>query len=321
MLTKFEQCKGSVEYASWVDFWATLGQALFRGLIGWFSGSLGLSALGIYAIGDALGKGITLISIKVAKRPPSKSFPFGYGKILFVSSVVIGLSLIASGLYMGWTSFSHFEGVDAIPSPLSILGTLLSSIASIWLFRYLSCVGEKHNNLAILASAQENKGDAFTSAMVLLGILLATIGIPEADHYAAFLVSLAIIWMGLMVSWEALKGLLDIALPEDVLSDIARTARLTSGVEQVELIRGRNLGERWEIYLHIAVHENLSVKESNEIILQLKQRIHTQFSEIQHIWVVTQPYTQSEEGDYWSEQLFSFAKINNNSDSEENPHD
>ncbi len=305
-----KNCGESVERASWIDLWVTFGQALFRGLIGWFSGSLGLSALGIYAIGDALGKSITLISIKVAKRPPTKNFPFGYGKVLFISAIVIGLSLLISGLYLSWTSFSHLEGVDAVPSTLSIIGTLISAIASIWLFHYLSCVAEKSNNLAILAAAQENRGDAFSAGMVLLGILLATLGIPEADHYAAFLVSLTIIWMGLQVSWEALKGLLDISIPQEVLADIGRTAQLTRGVAQVELVRGRSLGERWEIYLHIAVDETLTVKQSNEIIQQLKQRTYDQFSEIQHIWVVTQPYTQPQEGDYWSEHLFSFQHLN-----------
>lgn len=309
MLAKIEQCDSSVERASWIDFWATFGQALFRGLIGWFSGSLGLSALGIYAVGDALGKGITLISVKISQRPPSKRFPFGYGKVLFISSIVIGLSLILSSLYMGWTSFSHFEGVDTIPGPLSILGTILSGVISIWLFHYLSCVADKHNNLAILAAAQENKGDAFTSGMVLFGILLSIIGVPEADHYAAFLVSLAILWMGLQISWDALKGLLDITISQEALSDIARTSRLTQGVERVELVRGRSLGERWEIYLHIAVDESLAVKESHQIVQQLKQRIYQQFAEIQHIWVVTQPYSPQEEDDYWSSHLFSLSDL------------
>ncbi len=314
MLKSIKNCSGSVEQASWIDLWATFGQALFRGLIGWFSGSLGLSALGAYAVGDALGKAINLASIKVAKRRPTKSFPFGFGKMVFVSSSVIGVSLIGSGLYLSWTSFTHLEGVDAIPDTLSIIGTTASGVISIWLYRYLSCVGDKSGNLAIQAAAQENKGDAFTAGLVLFGILLAIIGMPEADHYAAFLVSLAIIWMGIEVNRDALKGILDFTIAPETLSDIARIARLTPGVEQVELVRGRSLGEQWEIYLHIAVEESLPIKRSNEIIQQLRGAIHKQFAEIQHIWVVTQPHGETEEDDYWSEQLFSFQNLKDSTD-------
>lgn len=286
----FKQCEKSVEQASWIDFWATVVQSLFRGIIGFTSGSLGLSALGIYAVGDAVSKMITITSIRISKRAPTESFPFGFGKILFVSSVFIGLLLFTSGAFMAWTSFSDQQGVEEVPSMMAIVGTVLSAIMSLVIYSYLSCVARKHNNLATESAAQENRGDAMTSIMVLVGVLLATLGVHGADHYTAFVLSLALMWMGMRLAWEALKGLLDVSIPKETLVEIGGISGGIAGVKAVEQVRGRNLGEFWDIYLHIEVDEQISVADSNQIVCETKRQLHRRYSQIQHIWVDTQPH-------------------------------
>lgn len=286
----FKQCEKSVEQAGWFDLWATVLQSLLRGFIGFTSGSLGLSALGVYAVGDALSKAITLTSLKISKRPATENFPFGFGKILFVSSIMIGTLLFSSGAVMAWTSFTDRAGVEEIPNIWAIVGTLVSAGISLMIYGYLSCVAQKYNNLATEAAAQENRGDAMTSVMVLVGILLATLGFHGADHYTAFLLSLALMWMGIKLAWEALKGLLDVSIPKDALTEISAISAEIAGVKEVELVRGRNLGEFWDIYLHIAVNEQISVADSNRIVCETKQQLHQRYAQIQHIWVDTQPH-------------------------------
>ncbi len=287
---RFQACDKSVEQASWIDFWATVVQSLFRGVIGFTSGSLGLSALGVYAVGDAVSKMITITSIRISKRAPTERFPFGFGKVLFVSSVVIGLLLFSSGAVLAWTSFIDQQGVEQVPSTMAIVGTVISALMSLVIYSYLSCVARKHNNLATEAAAQENRGDAMTSIMVLVGVLLATAGLHGADHYTAFVLSLALMWMGGKLVWEALKGLLDVSIPKEELAEIGMISGGIAGVREVELVRGRNLGEFWDIYLHIAVDEHMIVADSNQIVCEIKRQLHSRYAQIQHIWVDTQPH-------------------------------
>ncbi len=317
---KYSHCHRCVEEAGLLDFWITLGQALFRSLLGGITGSLGLGVLSLYSLGDALAKGFTLISIRLARRPPTKIFPFGYGKILFISSLVVGLSLFGSGLYMAWTSFADM-GSAAVTAPgwVSMVGTILSALSSLVMYRYLSCVARENPNLALSAAAVESRSDLLTSLVVLVGILLSNGILPEADHYAAFLVALAVMWMAIGVMREALWGLLDISVSQTLLSDIARTCRLNTGIVDVDLIRGRHLGEGVELYLHVSVAEALSVQESYTLTEQLKQRIYAEFTQIHHIWVVTTPAESAsvEHEDYWSNHLFSFKGAFGGGDTQE----
>ena len=66
-----------VENAARLDLGGTLAQAIFRSLLGVMSGSMGMAAQGLYSIGDAITKSLTLASIRISKIPPSKTFPLG----------------------------------------------------------------------------------------------------------------------------------------------------------------------------------------------------------------------------------------------------
>ncbi|MBF0270969.1 MAG: cation transporter [Magnetococcales bacterium] len=306
-MTPFKQCQKCVVQAGWTDLAAAIAQAIFRSLLGWLSGSLGLVVQGLYSIGDAVTKSVTLFSIHVAKRPPSKTFPFGFGKVLFISSFAIGVVLIVGGIFLGLTSFTDIVGIQSVPSLMTAVGILLSAAASECMYRFLGCVAKENNNSAIESASMDNRLDAASSIIVLIGIFLSNIGIPSADHMAAFVISLLVIRIGGLIAWDAIKGLLDVTVSQDALSEMARTARMIQGVQEVKLIRGRSLGEYWEIYLHIAIDEKLTIRAGHDLSTLLKERLLTDFPKVQHIWVVTIPSETEEEdgGNYWKEHLFS----------------
>ncbi len=309
---KFEYCQKCVVPAGWADLWGTLAQAVFRSLLGWMSGSMGLVVQGLYSTGDALTKGVTLVSVQIAGRPPSKTFPFGFGKILFISSLMIGVGLLFGGVSLGLTSFTDLAGLQSVPSLLTVLGVILSASASECMHRYLGCVAKENNNAAIQSAAWDNRLDAVSSVVVLIGIVLSNMGVTAADHMAAFVVSLMVMRIGGLIAWNAVKGLLDVTVSREVLADIARMARMTQGVQDIKLIRGRSLGEYWEIYLHVALDETLSIHEGHDIVEILKKRILTGFPVVQNVWVITIPKMANDDngGNYWSDHLFSIPRNN-----------
>ncbi|CAK0762837.1 putative Cation efflux protein [Gammaproteobacteria bacterium] len=318
---KFEHCRKCVIKAGQTDFFIALAQAIFRSLLGWISGSMGLVVQGLYSFGDALGKGITLISVQIAKRPPTKTFPFGYGKILFVSSLAISLWLLFGGISLGLTSFNDIESVQSIPSIITVCGVILSAFASELTYLFLTCVAKENSNGTIESSAMDNRVDAFSSVIVLFGIVLSNLGVPAADHIAAFVVSLMVIRIGGIIAWDAIKGLLDVTVSQENLDRIVRISRTTSGVHDVKLVRGRSLGEYWEIYLHIALDENISIGEGYGITKNIKKRIQEGVEKVQHVWIVIVPQEpeKDKESDYWKGHLFSIprSKVTTNSSADE----
>ena len=305
---RFAHCQMCVESATWTDLAGSVGQAIFRSLLGWMSGSMGLAAQGLYSMGDALAKGLTLISVRVARRPPSKTFPFGAGKLLFVTALTVGVMLLSIGIYNSLTSFSESTYNEMAPSIFTIIGIALSASFGEIMNRYLLCVAKENNdNSTIKSAARDNRIDAISSIFVLIGVLLLNAGVPFADHIAALVVSLMMVRIGGVIAWDAVKGLLDVTVSREILDDIARTSRMVKGVQDIKLIRGRSLGEYWELYLHVAIDENLAISEGLYIVANLKEHILEKFPKVQHVWVITigQKARTKEDIDYWSDHLFS----------------
>ena len=302
-------CKSGVEKAARLDLGGTLAQAVFRSLLGVMSGSMGMAAQGLYSIGDAITKSLTLASIRISKIPPSKTFPFGAGKILFVTSLIIGISLIGTGVFLASTSFNEPKTVEATSSLFAIVGVIISAAFSELMSRYLSCVAKENDNIALRSASRDNRIDAITSIVVFTGIVLSDAGIDAADHIAALLVSVIVMNMGRIIAWDAIKGLLDVSVPREALDEIARKSRAIKGVREIKLIRGRSLGEFWEIYMHVSVDETLTVAESNAIVSSLRENILGSFPDVQHAWIITVP-DKSRKGDvpdYWADHLFADA--------------
>jgi cation diffusion facilitator family transporter len=302
-------CISCVEKAARLDLGGTLAQAIFRSLLGVMSGSMGMAAQGLYSIGDAITKSLTLASIRISKIPPSKTFPFGAGKILFVTSLIIGISLIGTGVFLASTSFNEPNTVEATGSLFAIVGVIVSAAFSELMSRYLSCVATENDNIALRSASRDNRIDAITSIVVFAGIVLSDAGIAAADHIAALLVSLIVMNIGRIIAWDAIKGLLDVTVPRDKLDKIARKSRATKGVREIKLIRGRSLGEFWEIYMHVSIDEMLTVAESNAIVNSLRENILDSFPEVQHAWIITVPDTNRNDDvpDYWADHLFADA--------------
>lgn len=305
-MRKPEECRACAVEAGWMDLFNTLGQAVFRTLLGLVSGSMALAAQGLYSIGDFLTKCITLVSIKLAQRPPNKHFPFGYGKVQFLSSAVVGFSVLGGGIYLGVRSLLLIDTDADVPGGIALVGVILSAAASALMSRYLHCVSRQNNSIAFEAAAMDNRVDTISSLAVLAGIAIANLGLPAADRLAAVAVSILVIRAGSKIAIEAVKGLLDVSVPQDILADMRRLCRLTVGIQEVKLVRGRSIGESWEIYIQVAIAKTVTAGEAEHIINLLRSKIHQSYPQVQHVWILTsvakEPARDRE--DYWADHVF-----------------
>ncbi len=303
---KYEHCAQCVDQAVWRDMVFTLAQALLRNLFGYLSGSVAMHAQGIYSLADFLTKVLNLASIKLANRPPNRRFPFGYGKIQFVSSILIGVSLSVGAISFFFHNIQTLSnGIETqAPSMIALLGTALSGIASELMYRYLRCVAHENHSSAIKAAAMDNRTDAYSSVAVFTGILFSMVGFPQADALAALGVSVLVLRIGMEIAYEAIRALLDVTMPVAQLEAIERMANRTPEVLEVLHIRGRNIGDRYELYLQLAMDRTYTLEEAFHVVNELKGAIRNRFKQIAHIHVETAPRTREKS---WLVEAFKEA--------------
>lgn len=85
--------------------------AAFKAFIGLAANSIAVTLDAVNNLSDALSSVITIVGAKLASKPPDKEHPFGYGRIEYLSALVVAGIV----LYAGITA--AVESVKKIISP------------------------------------------------------------------------------------------------------------------------------------------------------------------------------------------------------------
>lgn len=289
-MAKFEHCRDCRDEVVWWAFLVNIGQMTYKGLLGLMTGSAALVADAMHSGADVVASGVTMASLKLSNRPADEKHPYGYGNIQFISSSIVGLILIFGAIYLIYESVSAIIAGDiSEPNPMALLGALVSALTNEIMYRYQSCVGTENKSPAIMANAWDNRSDALSSVGVLVGIGIAVMGFPIADNIAAVVVGFMVIRIGIELNQEAISGLMDSSLDIDDLKEIYDLAQEVDGVIGVVYLRGRHVGEEMHVELNLYVDKGLSVKEGDQIVRWVKEKIEYGVEHVHDIRVSLTP--------------------------------
>ena len=85
--------------------------SVFKAIVGIVSHSVAITMDAVNNLSDAFSSVITIVGAKLSSREPDRKHPYGYGRIEYLSTMVIGIII----LYAGITSFT--ESVKKIIHP------------------------------------------------------------------------------------------------------------------------------------------------------------------------------------------------------------
>ena len=71
---------------------------LVKALVGILAGSIALATDALNNLSDAVSSIITIVGTKLAGKRPTKDHPYGYGRIEYMTALIIGLIVLAAGL-------------------------------------------------------------------------------------------------------------------------------------------------------------------------------------------------------------------------------
>ena len=183
--------------------------AAFKAAIGLITNSIAVTLDAVNNLSDALSSVITIIGAKLGAKKPDKKHPLGYGRIEYLSSMIVA----AIVLYAGITSM--VESVKKIIHPeaadygaISLVIIAVAIVVKLILGRYVKKQGEKVNSGALIASGKDASFDAILSASVLASaIIFLTTGI-SLEAYVGVVISIVIIKAGIEMMMETLDDII-----------------------------------------------------------------------------------------------------------------
>lgn len=252
----------------WAIKWSFIILAItsaFQLTVVFWSGSVALLADTIHNVGDAVTAVPLWIAFRLARRKPSPTFTYGYGRVEDFAGVVIVMIILFSALVAGYEAIDRFIH----PQPISnLLWVALAGIAgfigneSVAVFRIR--VGREINSAALIADGYHARTDGLTSLAVVVGVAGVRLGFPLADPIIGLLITIAIFG----IVWQSAKAVLTRMLDgvePSVIEEIRHVAEHVPLVRQVLNVRARWIGHRLTAELDLAFDKTVSLQEAHKI--------------------------------------------------------
>ena len=268
----------------------TLGLAKLAG--GLLGHSIALISDAVHSLGDALAAAAILAALNFAQRPADLEHPYGHTKAETVAGAVVAMLLMFSGVWVGWESIHSFHEPSPIPEAYTLAIAAISILLNEGLYRFSSRIAQKTGSTAVLASAWDQRLDAFGSAIVLAGLALAKWGGPAwhaADHVAAIFVALIILGAGGTLFWGSVQELLDRQAAPEMLDAVRSEAQAVPGVRGIEKLLVRKTGLEYLADIQVEVDPTLTVREGHAIGHAVKDKLTRHFVAIRDVLVHIEP--------------------------------
>lgn len=246
-----------------VGILANIFLAGFKAFVGLLSNSISVVLDAVNNLSDALSSVITIIGAKLSTKPADKKHPLGYGRVEYLSALIIGIIV----LYAGFTAM--VESVKKIITPetpdystLTLIIIGVAVLVKIALGTFVIRSGKKANSDSLIASGKDALMDSIISASVLVAAVVYLIWGVSLEAYLGVIISLFIIKTGFEVLRDTISQILGERIDGDLSKKIKEDLSAYEGVSGAyDLILHAYGPEKLIGSVHIEVPDTLTAPE------------------------------------------------------------
>jgi cation diffusion facilitator family transporter len=167
---------------------------------------------------------ITIIGTKLAGMKPDKKHPLGYGRIEYLTAMIIAAIILYAGISALFESIEKIiNPIEPDYSPISLVIIGSAVIVKVFLGRYVKSVGRKVNSSSLVASGTDALYDAILSASVFMSAIIFTIWGLSLEAYVGILISVMIIRAGIEILRDTLDDIIGKRTDEGLTDSIKET--------------------------------------------------------------------------------------------------
>lgn len=252
--------------------------AAFKAAVGLISHSIAVTLDAVNNLSDALSSVVTIIGAKLGAKRPDKKHPLGYGRIEYLSSMIVA----AIVLYAGITSL--VESVKKIIRPeaadygaVTIIIIAAAIVVKLILGTYVKRQGRKANSGALVASGSDALFDAILSASVLASAVVYLIWHVSLEAYVGVVISGFIIKAGIEMMIETVNDIVGRR------ADAELSGRVKAILAEEPEVRGAydltmfNFGpDKDYASVHIELADTMTVDEVDRLTRALQYKVYAE---------------------------------------------
>ena len=255
---------------------ANVALAAFKAFIGLASNSIAIVMDAVNNISDAASSVITIVGTKLAGKEPDKKHPFGYGRIEYLSAMIISVLV----LYAGITAFT--ESVKKIIHPetpdystVSLVIVAVAVVVKIVLGRYVKSVGEKVNSDSLVNSGEDAALDSIISAATLAAAVIYLLFKVSLEAWLGAVIAVVIIKSGIEMLRDTLSKILGERADAELAREIKNTILEYPEVSGAYDLVMHNYGpDSYNGSVHIEVPDTLSADDIDKLIRTITMDVY-----------------------------------------------
>lgn len=258
-------------------------------IIGVIIGSVSVLSEAIHSGVDLLAAIIALLAVRKSSKPADKDHSYGHGKYENLSGSIEALLIFVAAAWI------IVEAIHKLikPKPIEAVGwgvgvMLFSAVVNIVVSHLLFKVGKKTDSIALQADAWHLLTDVYTSAGVMIGLLVLWCGerfMPQVDWHwidpvAALGVALLIIKAAYDLSRQSIRDLLDVSLPPEEETWVKNKIKeMYPQVRGFHNFRSRKSGVTRFVEFHVMVDPTMLVQDSHYLNDKIVREIKSGFKD------------------------------------------
>ena len=250
--------------------------AAFKAAVGLASNSIAVVLDAVNNLSDALSSIITIVGTKLSGKLPDKKHPLGYGRIEYLSAMIVAGIV----LYAGITAF--VESVKKIIRPetpeygtISLVIIAVAVVVKIVLGKYVKAQGKRVNSGALVASGSDAMFDAVLSFSVLLSAIVFLVFKISLEAYVGAVISGFIVKAGLEMMSETVNEILGQRPDKETTSKIKRLLAEEPEVRGAYDLILYNYGPDKNLAsVHLELPDTMTVEELDRLTRRLERRVY-----------------------------------------------
>ncbi len=257
---------------------------------GFLANSIAMIADAMHSVFDSASSLIGIYGTRVSVRPPDLEHPYGHGK--FEQVAALGITVM---MFVACFNILR-EAIDRAMTKVSPDITLysfaamgISMLISLSVSIYERRIGKATSSMILEADSSHTLTDFFASLVVIAGFIGTRMGFGYADPLAASLVCLFIAYVGYSIFREATSVLVDRGITLDTLLKVKETVNELGEDIECHAVRGKTVGDKIFIDMHVTFRGDLSVEEAHKITEIIEKKLKDAIKGIQEVIIHIEP--------------------------------
>lgn len=242
-----------------------------KAIVGIVANSIAIVLDAVNNLSDVITQLITIIGIKIAGKRPDKEHPYGHGRIEYITSVILSVLLILTGiLSLKESIIKVIHPVMAEYTVSSFIVIIVSIVVKFVFGRYVKKIGDKINSGSLKATGTDSYLDAVITFATLVAAIISKLYHISIEGALGIVFSGIIIKSGFEILMETLNNIVGLRIEGDLSKKIKNKVKSYEGVIGAYDLALHNYGPTSILgSVHIEVDDEMKAKDIHKLIRKI----------------------------------------------------